>query len=68
MLNRAKLKECEVNLETFNPEIGCATQRKKMGDEELCTEYEKNFQKDFYRMLDMVEKLFANYENRVEKK
>jgi hypothetical protein len=39
-----------------------------MEDEELCSEYEKNFHRDFYRMSDMVEKLFADYEKRVEKK
>jgi hypothetical protein len=68
MLTRAKLKEGEGKLETFNPEIGCATQRRKMGDEELRIEYEKNFHKAFYRMSDMVEKLFADYEKRVAKK
>jgi len=68
MLKRAKLKAGEGKLKNFNPEIGHATQGKKMGDEELCIEYEKNFHKAFYRMSSMVEKLFANYEERVAKK
>jgi hypothetical protein len=48
MLTRAKLKVGEGKLETFNLEIGCATPERKMGNEELRTEYEKNFQKAFY--------------------
>jgi hypothetical protein len=39
-----------------------------MGDEESRVEHEQNFHMIFYRMLDMVEKLYANYEERVEKK
>jgi hypothetical protein len=38
MLTRAKLKEGEGKLKTFNPEIGRATRRRKMEDEELHVE------------------------------
>jgi hypothetical protein len=57
MFTRAKLKEGEGKLDTFNPDIGHAIRKRKMGDEELCTKYEKNFHKAFYRMSYMVEKL-----------
>jgi hypothetical protein len=47
MLTRAKLREGEGKLKTFNPEIVCATQGRKMGDEERRVEYEKKFQNIF---------------------
>jgi hypothetical protein len=43
MLTRAKLKEGEGKLKTFNPEIGHATRGRKMGDEERRVEHEKIF-------------------------
>jgi hypothetical protein len=67
ILTRAKLKEGEGKIKTFNTKIGHATRRRKMGDEELRKHYENNFHKDFYRMSDRVEKSFADYEKRVEK-
>ena len=39
-----------------------------MADEEYREEYEKAFCKDFYQMADIVEKMFANYQERLEKK
>ena len=68
MLTRAKLKEGEGKRKTFNPQIRCANQRRKMGDGELRTKYEKNFHKAFYWLSDMVENSFGDYEKRVEKK
>jgi hypothetical protein len=55
MLTRAKFKEGEGKLKTFNPEIGRANQRRKMDDEERHVEHEHNFHKILYRMSYMVE-------------
>ena len=55
-------------IEAFNPDIGCAHRRKKMVDEEYREEDEKAFRKDFYQMADIVEKLFADYQEILEKK
>ena len=54
-------------LESSNPEIGCAHRRGKMEDEDYRGKDEKAFHKDFYQMEDIVEKLFANYQERLEK-
>jgi len=48
MLTRAKLKEGEGKLKTFNLEIGRATRGRKMGDEERCVKHEHNFHKIFH--------------------
>jgi hypothetical protein len=34
MLTKAKHKQGEGNLNTFDPEVGCASQRKKMEEED----------------------------------
>ena len=54
--------------ESFNPDIGRAHRRKKMADEEYWEEDEKAFYKDFYQMVDRIEKLFVDYQERLEKK
>ena len=68
MLTRSRLKRGEGVFEDFNPEIGCTHRREKMADEDYRGEDEKAFHKDFYQMEDIVEKLFANYQERLEKK
>jgi hypothetical protein len=55
MLTRAKHKQGEGTLNTFNPEVGHASQRKKMAEEDKHDEQEKNFHMVFYRMSEMVE-------------
>ena len=61
MLTRSRRKRGEGVLEAFNPEIGCAHRREKMEDE-------KAFYKAFYQMADKVEKIFTDYQERLEKK
>jgi hypothetical protein len=68
MLTRAKHKQGEGNLKTFNPEVGHASRRKKMAEEDKHDEQEKNFHMVFYRMSDMVEKMYGDYEKRMKKK
>jgi hypothetical protein len=55
MLTRAKHKQGEGTLNTFNPEVGRTSQRKKMEEEDKCDEHEKNFHMVFYHMSEMVE-------------
>jgi hypothetical protein len=50
MLTRAKHKQGERTLNTFNSEVGHASRRKKMAEEDKCDEQEKNFHMVFYRM------------------
>ena len=38
-----------------------------MGDDDVCSEMEKNFHKIFYQMEDKLNKLFAYCEKRMEK-
>jgi hypothetical protein len=68
MLTRAKHKQGEGTLNTFNPEVGCASRRKKMDEEDKRDEHEKKFHMVFYRMSYMVEKMYGDYEKRMEKK
>ena len=68
MLTRSRLKQGEGQLETFNPEIGCAHRRNKMADKDYQEEDKKAFRKAFYQMVDWVEKLFANYKERLANK
>ena len=68
MLTRSRLKRGEGQLETLNPNIGRAYQRKKMTDESYREEDEKAFHKAFYQMSDRVEKMFVDYQERLEKK
>ena len=68
MLTRAKHKKGEGTLNTFNPEVGCASQRKKMAEEDKHDEQEKKFHMVFYRMSEMVERMYGDYEKRMKKK
>ena len=68
MLTRLKLKRGEGELEAFNPEIGHAHRRKKMTYEVYREEDKKAFHKYFYQMIDIVEKMFADYQERLENK
>ena len=54
MLNRAKHKQGEGTLNTFNPEVGHVSRRKKMKEEDKRDEQEKKFHMVFYRMPEMV--------------
>ena len=55
MLTRAKHKQGEGNSKTFNLEVGHASRRKKMAEEDKHNEHEKKFHMVFYRMSEMVE-------------
>jgi hypothetical protein len=68
MFTRAKHNQGEGTLKTFNPEVGCASRRKKMDEEDKHDEQEKNFHMVFYRMSDVLEKMYGNYEKRTTKK
>jgi hypothetical protein len=68
MLTRAKHKQGEGTLKTFNPEVGRASRRKKMAEEDKRDEQEKNFHMVFYRMSEMVERMYGDYEKRMKKK
>ena len=67
MLTISKFQRREGEIETFDPEIG-SRRRKKMASEDYREEDEKAFRKGFYQMADRVEKLFAYYQRRLEKK
>ena len=68
MLTRAKHKQGEGTLKTFNPKIGRASRRKKMAVEDKCDEQEKKFHMVFYHMSEMVERMYGDYEKRMKKK
>ena len=68
MISRAKNKKGEGNLNTFNSEVGHASQRKKMAEEEKRDEHEKKFHMVFYCMSEMVERMYGDYEKRMKKK
>jgi hypothetical protein len=68
MLNRAKHKQGERTLNNFDPEVGCASRRKKMTKEEKRDEHEKKFNMVFYRMSEMVEQMYGDYQKRMKKK
>jgi hypothetical protein len=55
MINRAKHKQGEGNLKTFNPKVVLASRRKKMAEEDKHDKWEKNLHMVFYRMSKMVE-------------
>jgi hypothetical protein len=55
MLTRAKHKQGEGTLDTFNLEVGRAFRRKKMAQEDKHDEQEKNFHMVFYCISEMVE-------------
>ena len=67
MLMRAKLQAGEGTLEPYNSKIGHAHQRRNMDVNDARIEMEENFHKVFYMMADKVDKLFADYEERMEK-
>ena len=56
MLSRANHKQGEGTLKIFNLEVGRASRRKKMAEEDKCDEHEKKFHMVFYRMSEMVGK------------
>jgi hypothetical protein len=68
MLTRAKHKQVEENLNTFDPEVGHASLRNKMVEEDKHDEREKKFQMVFYHMSEMVERMYGDYENMMKKK
>jgi hypothetical protein len=39
-----------------------------MTEEDKCDEHEKNFHMVFYRMLEMVKRMYGDYEKRMKKK
>jgi hypothetical protein len=63
MITRDKHKQGEGTLNTFNPEVGRASRRKKMAEEEY-----KNFHMVFYCMPEMVKRMYGDYEKRMKKK
>ena len=67
MLMRDKLQAGEGTLEPYNSEIGRAHRRRKMDANDSHIEMEAKFHKVFYMMTDKVDKLFADYEERMEK-
>ena len=68
IITRAKHNKGEGDLKTFNPEVGCESRRKKMAKEEKCDEQEKKFHMVFYRMSEMVEWMYGDYEDRMKNK
>ena len=68
MLIRSRIEKGEGVLEYFNLEIGRAHRREKMEDEDYWGEYENSFRNAFYQIVDIVEKLFADYQEILEKK
>jgi hypothetical protein len=68
MLTRANHKKGEGTLNTFNPEVGHVSRRKKMVEEDKHDQQEKNFHMVFYRMSEMVERMYGDYEKRMKKK
>ena len=68
MLTRANLKVGEGEIDPLKLDIGIVTQRKERASENYGEEDDNSFHKDFYQMVDMVEKLFGDYQRRLEKK
>jgi hypothetical protein len=64
----AKHKQREGTLNNFNLKFGRAHQRKKMAEEDKRDEEEKNFHMVFYRMSEMVKRMYGDYEKRMKKK
>jgi hypothetical protein len=62
MLTRPKHKQCEGTIKTFNPEVGRASRRKKMAEEDKHDEHEKHFHMVFYHMSEMVKRMYGDYE------
>jgi hypothetical protein len=55
MLTRSKHKQGEGTLKNSNLEVGRASRRKQMVEEDKCDEQEKKFHMVFYLMSEMVE-------------
>jgi hypothetical protein len=68
MLTRANHKQGEGTLKTFNPEVGRASRRKKMIEEDKHDGKEKKFHMVFYRMSEIVERMYGDYEKRMKNK
>jgi hypothetical protein len=67
MITRAKHKQGEGTLKTFNPEVGRASQRNKV-EEDMHDEQENTFHMVFYHMLEMVERMYGDYGKRMKTK
>ena len=67
MISRAKHKQGEGNLNTFNPDVGRASRRRKMAEEDKCDEQDKKFHMVFYHMSEMVERMYGDYEKMMKK-
>jgi hypothetical protein len=68
MLTRSKHKQGEGNLNNYNPEVGRASRRKKMAEEDKCDEHEKKIHMVFYCMSEMVKRIYGDYEKRMKNK
>ena len=68
MITRAKYKQGEGTLKTFNLKVSHASRRKKMAKEDKRDEHEENFHMVFYHMSEMVEWMYGDYEKRMKKK
>jgi hypothetical protein len=68
MLTRAKHNQGEGTINNFNPEVGSASRRKKMVEEDKRDEQEKKIHMVFYRMSEMVKRMYGDYEKRMNKK
>jgi hypothetical protein len=68
MLTRVKHKHGEGTLNTFNPEVGRVSRRKKMAEEDKRDEQDKNFHMVFYRMLEMAKRMYGDYKKMMKKK
>ena len=68
MITKAKHKQGKGTLKAFNHEVGRASQKKKMLEEDKRDKQEKNFHMVFYRMSEMVEQMYGDYEKRMKNK
>jgi hypothetical protein len=68
MLTKATHKQGEGTLKTFNLKVGRTSQRKKMAKDDKHDKQEKNFHMVFYRIPEMVERIYGDYEKRMKKK
>jgi phosphoenolpyruvate carboxylase len=68
MLTKAKHKQGEGTLNTFNLKVGCVSKRKKMAKEDNRDEQKKNIHMVFYRMSEMVKQMYEDYEKRMKNK
>jgi hypothetical protein len=59
MLTRSKHKQGVETLNNFNTEVGCASRRKKMVEEDKHDEQEKIFHMSFHCMSKMVKQMYG---------